>query len=95
MERRRNVLFSLAGVAGLSLVLALVGVPMMLAVNLIADAMLVGYVAMLAYLRSMAAERETKLRYLPRQAQTISSSFHDEVSAWADANPAYATAGAR
>jgi hypothetical protein len=92
IERRRNVLFSLAGIAGVTLLLALVRMPMMLPVNLIADAMLAGYVGMLAYLRSVAAEREMKLRYLPRQA---ANTFHEEVAAWTEMNAGYATVAAR
>lgn len=90
IERRRNVLFSLGGTAAVTLVLAVAGVPMMLMLNLLVDALLVGYVAMLAHLRSVAAEREMKLRFLPRQPVL---DLRDEVtSVWND-TPQYATAG--
>ena len=89
IERRRNVLFSLVGIVGVTLFLALLGVPMMLAVNLIADACLAGYVGLLAHLRSVAAEREMKLRYLPRDT---ANTFHDEIAAWSDINAGYAIA---
>lgn len=91
IERRRNVLFILAGVAGVTLLFALFGMPMMLATNLIADALLAGYVGMLAYLRSVAAEREMKLRYLPRQA---ANTFHDEIASWSEIG-SYATVAVR
>jgi hypothetical protein len=91
IERRRNVLFSLAGAAGATLLLAVVGVPMMLMFNLVCDALLAGYVGMLAYLRSVAAEREMKLRYLPSQPVL---DLRDETAAW-DPTPAYAGVGIR
>jgi hypothetical protein len=86
IERRRNVLFSLAGGAVFTLLLALVGVPSMLALHLITDALLAGYVGMLAYMRSVAAEKEMKLRYLPQQRVL---DLRDEAAGW-DAQPAYA-----
>ena len=85
IERRRNVLFSLAAFAGVTLVLAVVGVHMMLAVHVLTDVLLGGYVALLARLRTMAAEKDMKLRYLPNQ-QVID--LRD--AAWADLAPAYA-----
>jgi hypothetical protein len=65
------------------------------------DLLLGAYVATLVRLRNAAAERETKLRYLPRQERVLDlrdnvGSFYDEVSSWADTSAAsYATAGAR
>jgi hypothetical protein len=85
IERRRNVLFSLAAFAGVTLLLAVVGVHMMLAVHVVTDVLLGGYVALLARLRTMSAEKEMKLRYLPNQ-QVID--LRD--AAWADLAPAYA-----
>jgi len=84
IERRRNVLFSLVGTAVLTLVLGVLGVRMMLAVHLLTDVLLAGYVALLARMRAMAAEREMKLHYLP--GQTVRQ---DELS-WGDIAPAYA-----
>jgi hypothetical protein len=101
LERRRNVLFSLTGACFATLLLAFVAGPKMLMLNVLCDLTLAAYVAMLVHLRNMAAERDTKLRYLPRQQNVLdlregmSASFYDEVSAWADANPTYATVGAR
>jgi hypothetical protein len=86
IERRRNVLFSLAGGAVFTLLLALIGVPSMLALHLITDALLAGYVGMLAYMRSVAAEKEMKLRYLPQQRVL---DLRDDAAGW-DAQPAYA-----
>jgi hypothetical protein len=102
LERRRNVLFSLGGACAGTLFLSPVMGSKMLALNIVCDLLLAAYVALLVQLRNAAAERDTKLRYLPRQRpvldlreSTVGASFYDEVSAWADANPAYATAGAR
>jgi hypothetical protein len=102
LERRRNVLFSLAGACAGTLFLSLVMGTPMLVINVACDLMLAGYVLLLVQLRNAAADRDAKLRYLPRQRPVLdlrearmNASFYDEVSAWADANPAYATAGAR
>lgn len=102
LERRRNVLFVLTGLCVGTLLFAVVGGPKVFLVNVVCDLLLAGYVATLVRIRNVASERETKLRYLPRQAQVLDlrdtsvGSFYDEVSAWGDAaTPAYATAGAR
>ena len=92
LERRRNVLFGLAGAAVLTLLLAIVGAPMMLAAHLLVDVLLASYVGLLVYMRSVAAEREMKLRFLPASQPVLD--LRDTVAAWDDA-PAYATAGAR
>jgi hypothetical protein len=91
IERRRNVLFCLAGFAGVTLFFALLGMPMMLGLNVLADASLAGYVALLVHLRSAAAERDMKLRFLPNQG---GNSFSDEVAAWSDLNAGYAAVAA-
>ena len=88
MERRRNVLFSLAGVSVATLLLAIVGVPMMIVANVLCDALLAAYVGLLAYMHANATERDAKLRYLPSQPVL---DLRDDT--WAEA-PAYATAGA-
>jgi len=68
-RRRRDVLLVLAGsVAGtglLGLVPALRPLLVLTAVSFVA---LAGYVALLVHLRSLAVEREVKLRYLPQTA---------------------------
>jgi hypothetical protein len=98
LERRRNVLFSLAGACTATLLLSpLVGSKMFL-VHVLCDVLLAAYVATLVHLRNAAAERDTKLRYLPRQQRTLDlrdqagESFFDEVAAWGEANAAYAGA---
>lgn len=89
IERRRNVLFTLAGVAVGTLVLGLLGVGMMLVFHLAVDVMLVAYVGLLARMRAIAAEREVKLHFLPQQT----SGYHNEdASAWGDISAAFATA---
>ena len=101
LERRRNVLFSLAGVCAVTLLLAPIAGSMMVMINVVTDLMLAGYIAMLVHMRNLASERDTKLRYMPRRPQQRvldlrdnAGSFYDEVSAWAEASPVYATAGA-
>ena len=103
MERRRNVLFTLTALCVGSLLLGIVGGTKMIMVNVACDLLLGAYVLMLVNIKNRSADRETKLRYMPRQQTSgrvldlrdNSGSFYDEVSAWADASPAYATAGAR
>ncbi len=85
IERRRNILFTLAGTALGSLVLALLSVNMMLPLHLVVDVLLVAYVGLLARMRAISAERELKLRFLPQNA----NSFHDEVSSWGDLTAAF------
>jgi hypothetical protein len=63
-ERRKNVLMALAGTAMVTLVLAVaVGGPVMY-LNLLADALLVGYVVLLVQIRRLDEERQAKVRYL-------------------------------
>jgi hypothetical protein len=100
LERRRNVLFILTGLCVATLLFSFVAGAKMLALNVMCDALLAGYVGVLVHLRNTAGERSTKVRYLPRTDRVIdlrsdSGSFYDEVSSWADATGAYATAGAR
>ena len=67
-RRRRDVLFTLLAAAGLTLLLGLVlGGPVLL-LHLAVDALLVAYVALLVRTQKLAAERDTKVRYLPRRA---------------------------
>ena len=63
-RRRRNILVGLLGATFVSGLLAIAAHPM-LVVTVVAVVLLVGYVSLLVYLRTLAAERETKLRYLP------------------------------
>jgi hypothetical protein len=67
-KRRRDIFFALtAGTIG-SLLLAFI-LPVMWPVQLIFDAGLAGYVMLLVRMRSLAAEREMKLTFMPTQAR--------------------------
>ncbi len=66
LRRRRDVFTALLGAAAVSLVLGLVpAFRVLLLVHLAVDVLLVAYVAMLIRQRSLAAEREMKVRFLP------------------------------
>jgi hypothetical protein len=67
-RRRRDVLFVLLGVSGLTFGLALlIGGPVWY-LHLVADVLLVGYVTVLARAQRLAMERTMNVHYLPRQA---------------------------
>jgi hypothetical protein len=66
LRRRRDVLVALLATAGATLLLTLVGLGVMLWFNLVVDGLLVGYVALLIRQRNLAAERDMKVRFLPR-----------------------------
>lgn len=68
LRRRRDVLVALLASSGATLLLAFVGLGMMLWVNLLVDACLVGYVTLLIRQRNLAAERDMKVRFLPRSS---------------------------
>ena len=85
IERRRNVLFTLVGVAGGTLLLAIVGVQMMLMFHVITLLLLAGYIGLLVRLRTVAAEREMKLHYLPNTGVV-----DNDVTAWGELTAAYA-----
>jgi hypothetical protein len=63
-ERRKNVLMGLAGAVMVTLVLAIGLGRSFLYLNLLADALLAGYVVLLVQLRRLAEERQHKVRYL-------------------------------
>ena len=66
LRRRRDVFAALLGAAAVSLVLGLVpAFRVLLLVHLAVDVLLVAYVALLIRQRSLAAEREMKVRFLP------------------------------
>ncbi|WCO65943.1 hypothetical protein PO878_15685 [Iamia majanohamensis] len=67
-KRRRDVLLTLAGVAGFTFLLAVAFGGTAILLNLVADAALVGYVYLLVQLRKLAAEQAQKVRYLPAPA---------------------------
>ncbi len=63
-RRRRDVLLGLLSAVVLTLALGLLFKPLF-ALNLVADVALAGYVTLLVRARTIAAEREMKVRYLP------------------------------
>ena len=66
LRRRRDVFTALLGMAAVSLLLGLVpAFRVLLLVHLAVDVLLVAYVAMLIRQRTLAAEREMKVRFLP------------------------------
>jgi hypothetical protein len=68
-RRRRDILFTLAGAALITLVLAVLLGGIAIWCNLLADVLLATYVVLLVQVRRMAVERQTKVRYLaPRTA---------------------------
>jgi len=66
-RRRQNVLLALLGAVVVTVALGLV-FPPAFALNIVADLALAGYVALLVRARTIAAEREMKVRYLPGPA---------------------------
>ena len=67
-KRRRDVLFTLAGAAAVTLLIALVLGGPVWGLNLVCDALLGAYVVLLAQAQQRTMERETKVRYLPSRA---------------------------
>jgi hypothetical protein len=69
-KRRRDVFFALlAGVVGTFLVALIPGLSVMWGVQVVADVVFVGYIALLVRMRNLAAERELKLTFIPQQAR--------------------------
>ena len=67
MKRRRDVFLGLLVVMGGSLILgALPPLRVLWAFHVLADVLFAAYVGALIYLRNVAAEREMKVRFLPR-----------------------------
>jgi hypothetical protein len=64
-RRRRDVLYTLGGVALVTLMLAVVVGGSFVWLHLLADVLLVGYVGLLVHTRRLATERRHKVRYLP------------------------------
>ena len=70
-RRRRDVLFTLAGAAGLTFLMALMLGGSVWMLQLLCDVMLAAYVVLLVQTTQRAAERDLKVRYLPnRPART-------------------------
>jgi len=67
IRRRRDVLMALFAAAVATLALGLLfSIGVMLIVHVIADVLLVAYVALLVHQRNAAAERDLKVRFLPQ-----------------------------
>jgi len=64
-KRRRDVLFTLAGAAGVTFLMALMLGGPVWGLNLVCDLLLGGYVLLLIQLQQRAMERDSKVRYLP------------------------------
>jgi membrane protein implicated in regulation of membrane protease activity len=67
-KRRRDVLFTLAGAAGVTFLMALLLGGPVWGLQLICDLLLAAYVAMLVQTQQRTMERDTKVRYLPRRS---------------------------
>ncbi len=67
LRRRRDVLTGLAATVGVTLLLAIVTglASMFVMLHLLADVLLVAYVALLIHQRNAAAERDMNVRFLP------------------------------
>lgn len=67
IRRRRDVLSALVVAVVATLALGvLLGMGIMLVANVVADILLVAYVALLVHQRNVAAERDMKVRFLPQ-----------------------------
>lgn len=70
LKRRRDVLFTLVGAMGTTLVLGLLPpFHALLGLHVLCDLLFAGYVVLLVQARNASAEREMKLRFLPATAQ--------------------------
>lgn len=68
-ERRKVVLVGMLGLMGSTLVLGLLPpLRLLLVAHVVTDVLFAAYCALLVRMRSVATEREQKLRFLPRQA---------------------------
>jgi membrane protein implicated in regulation of membrane protease activity len=67
-KRRRDVLFTLAGAAGVTFLMALLLGGSVWGLHLICDLLLAGYVVLLVQLQQRAMERDVKVRYLPSRS---------------------------
>jgi hypothetical protein len=69
-KRRRDVLFTLAAAAAITLPLAFMLGGSVWMLQLLCDVLLAGYVVLLVQTTQRAAERELKVRYLPTSRQS-------------------------
>ena len=67
-ERRKNILFGLAGIALVTLAAAVMMGGAMVYLHLLADLLLGGYVVLLVQTQRLAVERQHKVRYLQQPA---------------------------
>jgi membrane protein implicated in regulation of membrane protease activity len=67
-KRRRDVLFTLAGAAGVTLLMALMLGGPVWGLHLLCDLLLGAYVVLLAQAQQRTMERDTKVRYLPNRS---------------------------
>jgi hypothetical protein len=92
-RRRRDIFLSLLVASGSTLVLgAIPGMHMLWVVNVAADVLLVGYVALLVRQRNLATERALKVRLLPtarrhEAQQEAEGRWADGDSGWLGAEP--------
>jgi hypothetical protein len=69
-KRRRDIFVGLLAAMGTSLLLGFIpGLRILWVVHVLFDAMFAGYVGLLVHMRNEAAEREMKVRFLPRPAR--------------------------
>ena len=69
-RRRRDIFVGLLAAMGTSLLLGFIpGLRILWVVHVLFDAMLAGYVGLLVHMRNQAAEKEMKVRFLPRPAR--------------------------
>jgi hypothetical protein len=74
-KRRRDVLFTLAGAAAVTLVLAFMLGGLVWGLHLACDLMLGAYVVLLAQAQQRATERDAKVRYLPQRSPAPEPAF--------------------
>jgi hypothetical protein len=68
-ERRKNVLFALAGAVLVTLALTVLLGGATIYLQLLADVLLGAYVLMLIQTQRMVAERQSKVRYMPQPVE--------------------------
>jgi hypothetical protein len=74
-KRRRDVLFTLAGTAAVTLLLAFMLGGLVWGLHLACDLLLGAYVVLLAQAQQRAVERDSKVRYLPKRTSAPEPAF--------------------
>ena len=96
LKRRRDVLFLLAVAVVATLVMAVATKShSLMLLQVLADAAMAAYVALLVRLRNLAAEREVKLAYMPRERVARAYDTTGEIPAPAYAGPRRRSGGRR